>query len=209
MSDKKQPKGSISYLFPTPLYASKEILTEDENAVLLQRIMGIKEKNPKPGATEWSCQTYNSLNTHDMINDPVFKLLKDRINEGIAEFVDAHSSPAVYEAYEMWANVYDLLDYQEFHFHPHSTFSGVYLVKVPEGSGALTFESPSEPDMLAPPATKANPLVTKRAAIAPQERGLVIFRSYLRHMVPQGTQVDPRVSIAFNACPALSPIGEK
>ena len=89
--------------------------------------------------------------------------------------------------------------HQEFHTHNGNIFSCVYWVKTPTGSGNLIFEDPKCPDMLPiRKLTGENDLNRQRICYAAVERRLIIFRSYLRHMVEPCKNKSPRMSIAVN-----------
>lgn len=90
--------------------------------------------------------------------------------------------------YFAWASVHQNGIHHMMHTHPNNMLSGVYYVKVPNGSGPLVF---SDPRGEIPPFDEA--LIVK-----PSEGVLVLFPSWLGHEVlPTGVS-DPRISIAFN-----------
>ena len=85
------------------------------------------------------------------------------------------------------------------HTHNESTISAVYYISAPTGSGKLVFEDPREPDMLPIKNIPVrNELSFVKVGYEAKEGSLIIFRSYLRHMVTVGTNAEPRISVAFN-----------
>jgi uncharacterized protein (TIGR02466 family) len=85
------------------------------------------------------------------------------------------------------------------HTHNESTISAVYYISAPPGSGKIVFEDPREPDMLPiRDIPDRNDLSYIKVGYEPQVGQLLIFRSYLRHMVTLNTSILPRISVAFN-----------
>jgi uncharacterized protein (TIGR02466 family) len=79
------------------------------------------------------------------------------------------------------------------HIHPHSVFSGTFYVEVPRGSGAIRFEDPRLPMMMAAP-QRADSFVS----IEPRPGLLLMWESWLRHEVLPGSGKGERLSISFN-----------
>jgi uncharacterized protein (TIGR02466 family) len=85
------------------------------------------------------------------------------------------------------------------HTHNESTISAVYYISAPAGSGKIVFEDPREPDMLPiKDIPDRNELSYAKVGYQAAEGSLVIFRSYLRHMVSLNNNIEPRISVAFN-----------
>ena len=79
------------------------------------------------------------------------------------------------------------------HIHPHSTISGTVYIEVPNGSGAIRFEDPRLPLMMAAP-QRPDTFVT----VEPRVGLLLMWESWLRHEVLPGTGREERLSISFN-----------
>ena len=79
------------------------------------------------------------------------------------------------------------------HIHPHSILSGTLYVEVPKGSGAIRFEDPRLPLMMAAP-PRGDTFVT----VEPKPGLLLLWESWLRHEVLPGTGRAERLSISFN-----------
>ena len=190
--------STIHMWFPTSIYEAKEIISRDENEKLIKTSLDIKERVPS-GGENWNCNIYNTLETHDLINDDNFQNLINVITQHVDEYIRAYGSDHKYKCFEGWINVGSTGTYQEFHTHPNSTISAVYYAKMPEGGGSIVFENPVEPDMLPIKGIKENNnLNFKSAKYNPDQGTLLLFRSYLRHMVMVGTNKDPRITFAFN-----------
>ena len=93
----------------------------------------------------------------------------------------------------MWVNLLKAGGQHSGHIHPHSILSGTLYVEVPPGSGAIRFEDPRLPLMMAAPA-RADTFVT----VQPRPGLLLMWESWLRHEVLAGTGKGERLSISFN-----------
>jgi uncharacterized protein (TIGR02466 family) len=93
----------------------------------------------------------------------------------------------------LWVNLLRASGHHSAHIHPHSIISGTLYIEVPKGSGALRFEDPRLPMMMAAP-TRPDTFVT----VEPRPGLLLLWESWLRHEVLPGTGRGERLSISFN-----------
>ena len=93
----------------------------------------------------------------------------------------------------LWANLLKSGGQHSGHIHPHSIVSGTFYVAAPPGSGAIRFEDPRLPLMMAAP-THPDTFVT----VEPRPGLLLMWESWLRHEVLPGTAKGERLSISFN-----------
>jgi len=93
----------------------------------------------------------------------------------------------------LWVNLLRSGGQHSGHIHPHSVISGTFYVEAPAGSGAIRFEDPRLPLMMAAP-TRPNTFVT----IDPRPGLLLMWESWLRHEVLAGRGKSDRLSISFN-----------
>jgi uncharacterized protein (TIGR02466 family) len=100
----------------------------------------------------------------------------------------------------LWANLLKGGGHHTAHIHPHSILSGTLYVEAPAGSGAIRFEDPRLPMMMAAPVRSADapeelrPFVT----VEPRPGLLLLWESWLRHEVLAGAGRAERLSISFN-----------
>ncbi|HZC38472.1 MAG TPA: TIGR02466 family protein [Sphingomicrobium sp.] len=100
----------------------------------------------------------------------------------------------------LWVNLLKSGGQHSGHIHPHSIISGTLYVEVPAGSGAIRFEDPRLPLMMAAPPRRKDapeelqPFVT----VEPRPGLLLMWESWLRHEVLPGTSRGERLSISFN-----------
>jgi uncharacterized protein (TIGR02466 family) len=100
----------------------------------------------------------------------------------------------------LWVNLLKTGGQHSGHIHPHSIISGTFYVEVPARSGAIRFEDPRLPLMMAAPARRKDapeeflPFVT----VQPRRGLLLMWESWLRHEVLGGSGRGERLSISFN-----------
>lgn len=93
----------------------------------------------------------------------------------------------------LWVNMLKSSGQHSGHIHPQSLISGTLYVEVPTGTGAIRFEDPRLPLMMAA-APRADAFVT----VEPRPGLLLLWESWLRHEVLAGTGRGERLSISFN-----------
>ena len=100
----------------------------------------------------------------------------------------------------LWVNLLKTGGHHSGHVHPNSVISGTFYVEVPKGSGAIRFEDPRCPLMMAaPPRQKAAPEELQPfVSVEPHPGLLLLWESWLRHEVLAGSGRGERLSISFN-----------
>ena len=93
----------------------------------------------------------------------------------------------------LWVNLLKAGGQHSGHIHPHSIISGTIYVEVPRGSGAIRFEDPRLPLMMAAPARPETFI-----KLEPKPGLLLMWESWLRHEVLAGAGKGERLSISFN-----------
>jgi uncharacterized protein (TIGR02466 family) len=100
----------------------------------------------------------------------------------------------------LWGNLLKSGGHHSGHIHPHSMISGTFYVEVPNGSGAIRFEDPRLPLMMAAPARAkdARQDLQPFVSVEPRPGLLLMWESWLRHEVLPGAGKGERLSISFN-----------
>jgi uncharacterized protein (TIGR02466 family) len=100
----------------------------------------------------------------------------------------------------LWVNLLKPGGHHSAHIHPHSILSGTFYVEVPNSSGAIRFEDPRLPMMMAAPVRLDDAPEELRPFVAVQPRPglLLMWESWLRHEVLSGPAKADRLSISFN-----------
>jgi uncharacterized protein (TIGR02466 family) len=191
--------ANVELWFPVAIYSENNLFSKEQNAIWTKYLLDKKE-TVSCGGEDWYGNTYTTHGSkYNVKKDPEFAQLITTITEHVNEFAKLHNCNESYECSYAWANIADANSFQEFHTHNGSIFSLVYYVAAPEGSGQIVFEDPKEPDMKPLKTVKQrNQLSFTKISQPATEGGLIIFRSYMRHLVQPGTNTTPRISISMN-----------
>lgn len=197
---------SVRSLFATNLYEA-EIDDDPLLADLAHSIRSLAEDDS--AGRRWSQEhhypgytSYASLN--DLAKrDPALAELAKLLARHAATFArdcafDLSRKPRLDS---LWVNLLRGAGHHASHIHPHSIISGTFYVEVPKGSGAIRFEDPRLPLMMAaPPRRKEAPEELRPfVAVEPRSGLLLLWESWLRHEVLPGTaRGAERLSISFN-----------
>ena len=195
----------VRSLFPTRLYeadlADEKLLSE-----LAHSIRSLAEDDE--AGRRWSREhgyagytSYASLNDLSK-RDPAFADLAKLLTRHAAKFAEecAFDLARKPRLDSLWVNRLKTGGHHSAHIHPHSIVSGTLYVEVPKGAGAIRFEDPRLPMMMAAPtrrkdaAEEMQPFVT----VEPRPGLLLLWESWLRHEVLPGTGRSARLSISFN-----------
>lgn len=192
-------------LFPTLLYEA-EIGDERLMAELAHSIHTLAQDDE--AGCRWSKEHryagYTSYASLDDLpkRDPAFADLAKLLTRHAAAFVQecAFELARKPRLDSLWVNLLKSSGHHSAHIHPHSIISGTLYVEVPAGSGAIRFEDPRLPQMMAAPTRRKDapepmrPFVT----VEPRPGLLLLWESWLRHEVLPGTARGERLSISFN-----------
>lgn len=198
MTDKKP---TLLQIFPTSIFYVEDVLTSDEFDLIYKRLVDIKN-NVASKADNWL--TKDVYTTHDSLNlcslqIPEIKTLIDKVSFYVNAFNNINGSDHEYTCSSSWLNYYSKNQYQEYHNHAGNTYSAVFYSKVDENSSPLIFENPiATIDMLPPKSIVEENDRNYMTWVQPaKENSLIIFRSWLKHMVPLNNS-NERISVSFN-----------
>lgn len=190
-------------LFVTPLY---DAVIEDD-ALLAELAHSIRSLAEDDGAgIRWSREHgYKGYTSYASLNDlprrdPVFDYLKRVLTKHAAAFAKALAWDVKPKLDSLWVNLLKGGGHHNAHLHPHSILSGTLYVEVPAGSGAIRFEDPRLPMMMAAPVRTENAPEPLRpfVDVAPAPGLLLLWESWLRHEVRPNTGRGERLSVSFN-----------
>jgi uncharacterized protein (TIGR02466 family) len=188
----------VRSLFPTKLYEAD--IGDDALLRELAHSIRVLAQDDEAGR-RWSKEhgyagytSYASLNDLPK-RDPAFAALARVLTDHAARFAkeSRFDLPRQPKLDSLWANLLKSGGHHSGHIHPHSVLSGTIYVEVPRGSGAIRFEDPRLPLMMAAP-SRPDTFVT----VEPRAGLLLIWESWLRHEVLPGTGRGERLSISFN-----------
>jgi uncharacterized protein (TIGR02466 family) len=192
-------------LFATPLYEAtlpdETLLGELAHSI---RSLAADDSAGQRWSREHGYKGYTSYASLDDLpkRDPAFADLAKLLTRHAAIFAkdcafDLARKPKLDS---LWANLLKGGGHHTAHIHPHSILSGTLYVEAPAGSGAIRFEDPRLPMMMAAPVRSADapeelrPFVT----VEPRPGLLLLWESWLRHEVLAGAGRAERLSISFN-----------
>ncbi len=139
--------------------------------------------------------------------DPAVQWLKQCINKTVTDYFKRLAITYDIEwSIQGWANINRFGDYHNLHNHPHSYLSGTYYVQVPQqpetGSrsdlnhGAISFFDPRpQANMIS---VSGDGQIDPELRIQPQAGLLLLWPSFLHHLVHPNLSDENRVSVSFN-----------
>ena len=192
-------------LFATPLYEA-EIADADLLADLAHSIRSLARDDE--AGRRWSQEhhypgytSYASLNDLPK-RDPAFADLQKLLNGHAAAFAKdcAFDLPRKPRLDSLWVNLLKAGGRHSGHLHPHSVLSGTFYIEAAPGSGAIGFEDPRLPMMMAAPQRRDDAPDELRTFVEVEPRPglLLMWESWLRHDVRPGRSKRERLSISFN-----------
>jgi uncharacterized protein (TIGR02466 family) len=190
-------------MFTTSLYEA-DLNDEALLAELAHSIRSFAQQDE--AGRRWSKQKgYKGYTSYASLNDlpqrdPAFDELKRILIRHAAAFARELAWDAKPKLDSMWVNLLKPGGHHSAHIHPHSILSGTVYVEVPAGSGAIRFEDPRLPMMMAAPVRRddAPDELKPFASVTPRPGLLLMWESWLRHEVLAGTARSDRLSISFN-----------
>lgn len=196
---------TVRSLFATRLYEA-DLTDQAPLADLAHSIRSLA--NDDSAGRRWSREHgykgYTSYASLDDLQwrDPAFADLAKLLTRHAATFAGecAFALPRKPKLDSLWVNLLKSGGQHSGHIHPHSILSGTLYVEAPPGTGALRFEDPRLPLMMAAPTRRddapedSRPFVT----VEPRPGLLLLWESWLRHEVLPGRGRAERLSISFN-----------
>jgi len=197
--------AAFDALFVTPLYRANlgiRLNPELESASLL---IAAEDRAGRRWAKAHGYKGYTSYAALDdlPLRAPAFADLVKVIDRHVGAFArqaDFELGGRKLKLDSLWVNVMKKGAIHAPHIHPHAVVSGTYYVTVPPGSGAIRFEDPRLPLMMAAPTRRrtARPANRTFVDVAPKPGMLLLWESWLRHGVQESAATAPRISVSFN-----------
>jgi uncharacterized protein (TIGR02466 family) len=197
---------TVRSLFATPLYegdlGDPALLAELADAV---RSLASEDR----AGRAWSKQKgYRGYTSYASLNDlprrdPRFADLVRLLDKHVAAFAKACAFDLAGRKLKLdslWANVLKPGGAHSGHIHPHSVVSGTIYVDTPPGAGAIRFEDPRLPLLMAaPPRAQGAPDALQTfVTVMPAPGTILLWESWLRHEVLPSAAKTDRTSISFN-----------
>ena len=196
---------SVRTLFATRLYQST-VDNEELLAELAHSIRVLAEDDE--AGRRWSRdKRYRGYTSYASLNDlprrdPAFADLQRILTRHAVKFSDelAFDLDRKPRLDSLWVNLLKPGGHHAGHIHPHSILSGTLYVEAPKKSGAIRFEDPRLPLMMAAPIRRdgAPEELHSFVCVDPEPGMLLLWESWLRHEVLPGQARADRLSISFN-----------
>ena len=190
-------------LFATPLYEARI----DDDALLADLAFSIRTLATDDHAGQSWCRDhgyrgYTSYASLDDLprRDPAFAALAKRLNRHARNFARDLAWDRVPKLDSLWVNLLKGGGHHGGHIHPHAILSGTLYVETPAKSGAIRFEDPRLPMMMAAPVRRpdAPEALQQFVTVEPAPGLLLLWESWLRHEVRAGRNAGERLSVSFN-----------
>ena len=184
-------EATINGIFPTPIYISKldrelskkELLFIDKTKLDIYRNEG-----------------NTTSNDNYILNDKVFKYLKEELDLKVQDYFDKVISPSnniTPYITQSWLNYTETNQYHHKHQHPNSLVSGVFYINCDEEHDKIKFFK--EKYEIIKPEIKDWNLWNSETWWFPVKTGdIILFPSSLIHMVETKKGDNTRISLAFN-----------
>lgn len=173
------------------------ILKDIDNDILLKEVKIIENTDSGRTLTNLGGWQSNDILEEELENYPEMKKLVFKSMEVCLEIYKLWQMGETVYFDNMWVNVNGQHNFNLKHVHPRSFFSTVYYVKADKSSGDILFYRPDTQEHYIDSAYP-NEYTNKKLQFRPVENMLLLFPSYLPHLVYPNQNKEERVSIAIN-----------
>lgn len=196
---------SARMLFPTLLFEAE--ITDDQLIDELAHSIHALARDDQAGRRWSKDNNYAGYTSYASLNDlprrdPAFAKLARLLTKEVTMFArECGFEPGHRPKLDsLWVNRLKGSGHHSAHIHPNSVISGTLYIEVPKGSGAIRFEDPRLPLMMAAPPrrTDTQEELGQFVTITPRPGLLLLWESWLRHEVLAGSGRGDRLSISFN-----------
>lgn len=164
---------------------------------LVSKCDEIQNKNVAVGGENWISQSvYNTENTYDVNEDKDFEPIVNFIRECAGDYFKELNYSGTLTHTNTFFNIYNKYDYQDWHDHPGTSFSGVYCLSGDKGCADIHFtDFNGKVEINVKEFTTDNSTTWKEEFIGGK---FIIFRSDLLHCVNRHELDTKRYSLATN-----------
>ncbi len=193
---------TIIPIFPTLIHGIELENFKDEQQNLIDFVYGEQKKDPKGIKLSNYAGGWHSDNEYhfseNYLSDLIMKSLKNYFSN-----TDVFVSKFEFRLIGLWMNINPPGAANKAHMHPGSHLSGVLWVKLPEKSGAITFQNESafkcfNELILYNSQFKEDTILFQNYSLFPGEGAMVLFPSSLYHYVETNESDEDRISVSFN-----------
>lgn len=190
----------LTPIYSTPIWQAEYPDFEENKTQFIQAIRDLKEKYPE-GENKSNIFGYHSLDQIHNEEERIHPLLH-YIGEMVMKAAEDLGFISVDVALtSVWFTINDSRQCMNSEHVHTDTFSGVFYLAVPEGSGKLVIQNPGINRLWQGLSLveKKNEFTGEKIAIVPVEGNIIMFPSYLPHWVEPNNHDEERIAISFNA----------
>ncbi|MGH8317469.1 MAG: 2OG-Fe(II) oxygenase family protein [Steroidobacteraceae bacterium] len=185
-------------LFPTRIWQGRLEALQPHFAEWTSWVLGSRAASPAPAGRT----NRGGWNSKEMalLEQPIWAPLRQTIHSACAMALAEMGRGGEPFVLQSWVNLHDRGGFNFMHMHEASLLSGSFYLKVPAGSGALCFRDP-RPGCIHGALKGSFPNAHADINLKPSTGLLVLFPSWMEHLVEPHESDEPRICIAFNANP--------
>ena len=191
---------NLLHIYSTPIWESSFPYFEEKKEKFLQCVQNFYEQNPTSIDRSHVNGGYHS--PMNFTKEPEFAPLFEYVAQmGMKAAFDLDFVNCDVFLTAAWVNIMNSTSCMQFDHIHQDTFSGVFYLQSPTGSGNLAISNPGinslwQGQMLA---AKKNKFTSDKININPTEGSILLWPSYLTHSVsPNECNDIERISISFN-----------
>jgi uncharacterized protein (TIGR02466 family) len=191
---------NLTSIYSTPIWQTEYPYFEENKAQFIQSIRDLKEKYPE-GVNKSNLFGYHSPQNIHEEETRIHPFLHYAGEIVMKAAEDLGFIPIDVALTSVWFTINDSRQCMNAEHIRGDTFSGVFYLKAPEGSGRLVLQNPGINRLWQGLSLveRKNQFTGEKISIAPVEGNIVMFPSYLPHWVEPNDHDDERISISFNA----------
>jgi uncharacterized protein (TIGR02466 family) len=183
-------------LFPTRIWQARLQTLAPRFPAWIEAIEAMRAAQPVPAGRS-NRQGWNSEDKA-VFDQPVFAELHGAIR-ACCDFALRQMGMAQPQyRLESWINIHDRGGFNFLHMHDGCLLSGAFYLRVPEGSGCLTFRDP-RPGVIGSPFKGPHANGHNDVQVHPEAGLVVLFPNWLDHYVEPHDNDLSRISLSFNA----------
>ena len=184
----------VNLLFPTAVYCVDNFLCPQDYTHLKNHLT---RKPMVNGDAGWNADCSTTFGKQQIKDDDQLSFILDLVITEAQRFSAYLQTKPVLTCTNSWLNYYKPGNYQEWHLHCNSYFSAIYIVEAQYKEDVILFENPSVGALtqtINP--IEQNSVNQNYSDYYSENNRLIIFRSFVKHMIPRtkGT----RQTMSFN-----------
>jgi uncharacterized protein (TIGR02466 family) len=182
-------------LFLDAVYATNNLIDKEYLDILKKESLNIYKNIQNNNS--YYCNIYSTINSYNLLDNNIFSILFESVDNEINNYIKAHGSSHKGKLTRAWLNVSSKNQFQEKHMHKDSLISGCFYIDINK-NGNIRFFRPYESMIAFNNINEYNILSNESYYIEPNNNMLLLFKSYIPHLVEQNNSDNLRISISFN-----------